>query len=215
MHPRLLNITELYCERDDRILFENLSFQLEQGQIIHLIGKNGSGKTSLLRILAGLYQGYEGQVEYLGQTLAEVRAAYNRALLYVGHNLSVKSGLSARENLTWYTKIQPQLDADLIDSALKKVGLQYFADVECQNLSAGQKRRVNLARLFMLPAANFANTVWILDEPFTAIDIEGVANIEEHIASYVSGGGAVILTTHQPLQMNAAVSKICLDNLGT
>ncbi len=215
MRPPLLNITDLYCERDDRILFENLSFQLEPGQIVHLIGKNGSGKTSLLRILAGLYQGYEGRVEYLGQTLAEVRAVYNRALLYIGHNLSVKSGLSARENLTWYTKIQPQLDANLIDSALQKVGLKYFADVECQNLSAGQKRRVNLARLFMLPAENFANTLWILDEPFTAIDIEGVANIEEHLANYVKRGGAVILTTHQSLQINTTVRRICLDNLGT
>jgi heme exporter protein A len=211
----LLEIKDLFCERDDRVLFENLSFSIEQGQILQLVGKNGSGKTSLLRILTGLYQGFEGRVEYLGTEISQVREQYNSVLIYIGHNISVKLGLSARENLTWYAKVQPQLDDSLIDYALAQVGLAGFEDVLCQNLSAGQKRRVNLARLFMLPSEKFAQTLWILDEPFTAIDVDGVQNLEQKIVNYAQSGGAVILTTHQALHFEQGLVQLNLDNWGT
>jgi heme exporter protein A len=211
----LLAITDLYCERDDRVLFENLSLQLNQGQIVHLVGKNGSGKTSLLRILSGLYHSYEGSVKYLGQDISHVRNEYNKALLYIAHNVSVKGALTVRENLDWYSKIQPQLDSDMIQDAITSVGLNDFDDVLCHHLSAGQKRRVNLARLYMLPVSAFENSLWILDEPYTAIDVEGVASLENHLQGYVSEGGAVILTTHQFMHRTEAVVKINLDELGT
>lgn len=215
MSSLLLEVKDLFCERDDRVLFENLSFQLEQGQVLQLVGKNGSGKTSLLRILTGLYQGFEGRVEYFGDALDEVREHYHSMLLYVGHNVSVKLGLTARENLIWYAKIQPQLDEHLIDIALVNVGLDGFEDVYCQNLSAGQKRRVNLARLYMLPSEKYPQSLWILDEPFTAIDVEGVRNIEQKILCYVAGGGSVILATHQPLHFKEPLTQLNLDRWGT
>lgn len=215
MSAVLLEVKDLFCERDDRVLFENLSFSVIQGQVLQLVGKNGSGKTSLLRILTGLYQGFEGKVEYLGDEISHVREQYNSALIYIGHNISVKLGLSARENLIWYAKIQPQLDDSLIDYALAQVGLAGFEDVHCQNLSAGQKRRVNLARLFMLPSEKCSQTLWVLDEPFTAIDVDGVKNLEQKIVNYAQNGGAVILTTHQALHFEKGLVQLNLDNWGT
>ena len=215
MAALLLNITDLYCERDDRVLFENLSFTLNSGQILQLVGKNGSGKTSLLRILCGLYHAYEGSVEFLDQEIDEDRESFHRSLTYIGHHVSVKAGLTTQENLRWYAKIHPQLDVQKIESALASVGLAGYEDVICQNLSAGQKRRVNLARLFMLPSTAFANSLWILDEPFTAIDVQGVAELENKILEYSRAGGAVILTTHQALQISENVSQLNLDNWGT
>ncbi|MFT5708532.1 MAG: heme exporter protein A, partial [Oceanospirillaceae bacterium] len=126
-----------------------------------------------------------------------------------------KTGLTARENLTWYAKIQPQLNENLIDQALAKVGLKGYEEVVCQNLSAGQKRRVNLARLFMLNETSFDKTLWILDEPFTAIDVEGVHNLEQQISYYVNHGGAVLITTHQELQIKENLEQLNLDEWGT
>jgi len=212
--PVLLKVSDLFCERDERTLFENLSLELASGQILHIKGKNGSGKTSLLRILCGLYQGYEGSVEFLGESIANDRDAFNRSLLYIGHSVSVKQALTARENLTWYAKIQPQLDVQLIEQALSDVGLLGYEDVQCHQLSAGQKRRVNLARLFMFNDADIAHSVWILDEPFTAIDVDGVQKLEQQIVKYVKHGGAVILTTHQNLDIET-LEQLNLDNWGT
>lgn len=211
MTALLLEIKDLFCERDDRTLFENLSFKLFSGSVLQVKGKNGSGKTSLLRILCGLYQGYEGQVKFFGHDLADDRERLHQSLTFIGHKVSVKQALTARENLSWYANIQPQLDANLIHSALVAVGLDDYADVLCQNMSAGQKRRVNLARLFMLPDANFEHSLWVLDEPFTAIDVEGVAKLEQRILYYVENGGSVVLTTHQTLRIKT-VELLNLDN---
>lgn len=215
MAAELIEINDLYCERDDRILFEDLSFTLEKGQILQLVGRNGSGKTSLLRILCGLYHAYEGSVKFLNQEISKDRESFHNSLVYIGHHVSVKAGLTAQENLRWYAKIHPQLDPLKIESALASVGLAGYEDVICQNLSAGQKRRVNLARLFMLPREQFANSIWILDEPFTAIDVQGVTELEAKILEYSRAGGAVILTTHQALQISENVSQLNLDDWGT
>lgn len=212
MPTPLLEISDLYCERDERILFDSLNFEIQQGEVIHLTGRNGSGKTSLLRIVCGLYQGYEGQVRYKGQLLAQAREEFNSSLLYLGHNVSVKQGLTVTENLRWYAKIQPQLDEALIDFAIAQVGLKSYADVYCRNLSAGQKRRVNLARLYMYKANQYEQSIWVLDEPFTAIDVDGVASLEKKILEYVQAGGTVVLTTHQLLQIKERVRCINLDD---
>nr|WP_028471212.1 cytochrome c biogenesis heme-transporting ATPase CcmA [Neptunomonas japonica] len=204
----LLNVVDLYCERDERVLFEGLSFGLAAGELVQIEGANGSGKTTLLRILSGLSGDYEGEVFWCGESVAKVRDDFFSSLLYFGHQPGVKGMLTPVENLQWYSAIHPALLAEKIFPALEIVGLKGYEDVPCHSLSAGQNRRVSLARLYMNTAK-----LWILDEPFTAIDKSGVAAKERLLADHVASGGSVILTTHHDLASCGSVTKINLDQL--
>lgn len=204
----ILKVKNLFCERDDRVLFENLSFSLKSGEIIQIEGQNGSGKTTLLRILCGLNQNYEGDILWQNQTIDEVRDQFLSSLLYLGHHPGIKTVLTAEENLRWYEALHPMTDSVNMETALNQVGLRGFEDIPCQNLSAGQHRRVALARLRMSNAP-----LWILDEPFTAIDKQGVIEQEALIAAHAEAGGSIVLTTHHELAIHAIVKKINLDDL--
>lgn len=205
----MLAVENLYCERDDRILFEGVNFTLEAGGIIQIEGQNGSGKTSLLRILCGLSGHFEGSVFWKGQRIDRVRSEYNRSLLYVGHNSGVKAALTAEENLGWMLQLQPMLNQGSISQALEKVGLYGYEDIPCHSLSAGQQRRVGLARLYMSNAP-----LWILDEPFTALDKQGVSEKEALIARHADNGGCVVLTTHHDVDIPGKnIRTINLDSL--
>ena len=190
----MLAVENLYCERDDRVLFENVNFTLEEGEILQIEGQNGSGKTTLLRILCGLSNHFEGAVLWYGQDINHVRDLFYQSLLFVGHHSGVKAALTAEENLGWMQQLQPALDQGSISLALEKVGLYGYEDIPCHSLSAGQQRRVGLARLYMSNAP-----LWILDEPFTALDKQGVAEKEALIASHAGDGGCVVLTTHHDI----------------
>lgn len=190
-----LEVKQLYSDRDDRVLFADLCFQLSAGELVQIAGPNGSGKTSLLRILAGLSSRYEGEVLWHGKSLLKHRHEYLQELLYIGHGAGIKAVLSPLENLRWSCALRGlNNNDDKILSALAKVGLSGFEEQACHSLSAGQQRRVNLARLFCIPAS-----LWILDEPFTAIDQRGVTEIERWLSEFVSEDGAVLLTTHHRL----------------
>ena len=190
----LLELHHLSCERDERCLFSGLNLNIMAGDLIQIGGPNGAGKTTLLRALAGISQDYSGEIRYQGQILADVRWEFARDSLYLGHLPGIKKALSPRENLTWYLA-QTGVKAD-IDQALKAVGLYGYEDTPCFQLSAGQLRRVALARLHLSQAR-----IWILDEPFTAIDKHGVSQLEALIARQIAQGGAVILTSHQDLHL--------------
>jgi heme exporter protein A len=203
----MLEVLSLYCERDDRILFENLNFSLAQGEIIQIEGQNGSGKTSLLRILCGLSNAYEGRLFWQGQPIELVQENFYQSLLYIGHHSGVKVALTPEENLRWMVTLHPTLGKISIHDALKKVGLYGYEDVPCYTLSAGQQRRVGLARLYMSNAP-----LWVLDEPFTALDRKGIAEKEVLIAQHINGGGSVVLTTHHDLTIpEKNVRQIDLD----
>lgn len=204
----ILVVKNLFCERDDRILFENLNFALEPGEIIQIEGQNGSGKTTLLRILCGLNQNYEGHIFWRDQRVNEVRDQFLGSLLYLGHHPGIKTVLTAEENLRWYQALHPMTEGLHMQEALEQVGLCGYEDVPCQNLSAGQHRRVALARLRMSQAP-----LWILDEPFTAIDKRGVVEQEALIAKQAKSGGSIILTTHHEWAIHAPIKKINLDCL--
>lgn len=204
----LLQVENLFCERDERILFEDLSFNISSGEIVQVEGQNGSGKTTLLRILSGLSNNFEGDLYWQGEPLADVRDDYKRQLLYFGHHPGVKAILSPEENLRWYVAMHPGMRANSIADALDKVGLSGFEDVPCHTLSAGQNRRVSLARLYLSNAR-----LWILDEPFTAIDKKGVAEKEQLILEHANKGGSVILTTHHELAMGDKVRRLNLDEM--
>lgn len=190
----LLETVALACERDWRMLFERLDLRLAAGEMLQVVGPNGSGKTSLLRLLCGLMQPTAGQVRLNGRPLEEQRGELARNLLWIGHAAGIKGLLTAEENLAWLCALHQPADKTAIWRALEAVGLRGFEDVPCHTLSAGQQRRVALARLYL-----DAPPLWILDEPFTALDKQGVAQLEEHLARHCEDGGLVVLTTHHTL----------------
>lgn len=207
----LLQAENLYCERDERVLFDGLELVLDEGQLLQLEGRNGSGKTTLLRILCGLSSNYEGDIYWRGESLSKARDDMRQSLLYFGHLAGVKASLSVEENLRWFCQLCPSFSSDKISLALEKVGLADYYDAYCHSLSAGQQRRVSLARLYLEHSPE--GRLWVLDEPFTAIDKQGVAELEAHIRRQVEMGGSVIFTTHQPLASEAGLAKLNLDSL--
>ena len=194
MPQSFLESRALACERDGRLLFERLDLQVSAGDMLQISGPNGSGKSSLLRLLAGLMQPSEGEVRIAGKTLARQRAELAQNLLWLGHAAGIKGLLTAEENLAWLCALHRPASLKQIRDALTAVGLRGFEDVPCHTLSAGQQRRVALARLFLNAPA-----LWILDEPFTALDKQGVAQLERHLTQHCARGGMVILTTHHQL----------------
>lgn len=199
MSEPLLQVQQLFCERDDRLLIRDLAFSLGSGDILQIEGPNGSGKTTLIRVLCGLSDDYSGEVHWRGKPRQRNDDHFRREHLYFGHLTGIKSSLTPRENLRWILRLKgiaEQGDAleHAIESALQQVGLASYEDVPVYALSAGQKRRVALARLHVEPAA-----LWVLDEPFTAIDRKGVAELEALVQQHAIRGGSVILTTHHAL----------------
>lgn len=191
----VLDAVDLGCERDERHLFAGVSFQLKAGDMLRIHGPNGSGKSSLLRLLCGLAQPFAGHVELFGQKLSRPGGDIGSKVLWIGHAAGVKSLLTVEENLNWLGAMHVRAATAAISQALAVVGLRGFDDTPCHALSAGQQRRVALARLYLpnTPA------LWLLDEPFTALDAAGTAQLESHLATHCMRGGTVVLTTHHEL----------------
>ncbi len=198
-----LEAQKLQCTRGDRELFTDLSFKLESKQLMMLEGRNGSGKTTLLRTLCGLYLADEGEVLWNGVSIKKQDEVFRRELLYLGHLNGIKADLTALENLRINCQLANELvtDKKLMD-ALETIGLFAFEDFPCNQLSQGQKRRVALARLLVSKA-----NLWILDEPFVALDVDAVELLQSIIAKHVENGGMVILTTHQEVPLTSGEIK--------
>lgn len=198
-----LCVERLSFERDDLPVLDEVNFTLSSGEIVQLAGPNGAGKTTLMRILAGLIHPTSGRVTWNDSAVQDY--AFKSSLLFLGHQTGVKLTMTPLENLRWYfglngvkslSNTQPPSTPSVSDNALidslSKVGLSDYHDVACYQLSAGQQRRVALARLYLSEAP-----LWLLDEPFTAIDKRGVSELESRIEQHVEKGGIVMLTTHQ------------------
>lgn len=205
----LISTTNLTCIREERLLFDQLELAIFSGDIVQIEGPNGSGKTSLLRILAGLSQPYEGNVLYRGQLIDNCKEEFHQNLIYLGHLPGVKGAMSAQENLRFNLALHGINNSDSeTKSILSQVNLTGFEDSLASHLSAGQHRRISLARLYKSTAR-----IWILDEPFTAIDKQGVHALEQLFKAHIAKGGCIILTTHQDLLSIKLeqVKKITLD----
>jgi len=201
----LLEAKQLACERDRRLLFSDLSFTLAEAELLQVEGPNGSGKTTLLRILCGLSTAFEGNVSWRGADLRKARYDYYSQSHYLGHAPGIQVSLTPEENLNWFAALAGQPHARDIQDCLRTVGLRGFEDVPCNRLSAGQRRRVALAKLLLIPA-----TLWILDEPFAAIDKPGIILIENLLRNHLDNRGSVILTTHQDLTGISDIQKVVL-----
>lgn len=192
-----LHINSISCSRGYRDLFQQLDIQLDPGQVLRVEGKNGSGKTSLLRIMSGLAQPLEGEVLWQGQRIHHAESEYFQDLLFIGHRAGIKMELTPIENLCMANALHgSKTDVD-IEQALSQVGLFGFEDIPCARLSAGQKRRVALAQLFLTEAR-----CWILDEPFTSLDVMAVSMLEQLFDEHVNAGGILVVTSHQPVQLS-------------
>ncbi|HMW72115.1 MAG TPA: cytochrome c biogenesis heme-transporting ATPase CcmA [Cellvibrionaceae bacterium] len=202
----LLRFSEFTCWRSDEALFKPVNFSLDSGDIVQVVGPNGAGKTTLLRSLCGLYNHYQGDILWHERSWQSQFYDFSQNLLYLGHTPGVKKSLTAAENLLWYTGIQQgRSPQQQVEHALAQVGLADYADPLCQEMSAGQLRRVALARLYISQ-----RPLWVLDEPFTAIDVLGVSQLEQQLQHHVQRGGTVLLTTHQPLAI-AQVKNLTLE----
>jgi heme exporter protein A len=191
-----LEADALECIRDDRTLFRNLAFRLESGQALLLEGRNGSGKTSLLRILCGIRYPDAGTVRWNGTEIEKLGADYYQHTAYVGHRDGNKLDLTALENLAM-ARALGRPGAVTPQEALEKVDLYGFEDTLTRNLSAGQQRRLALARLLVTDA-----TLWILDEPFTSLDVHGIRVVEELLEAHTRAGGMLAVTSHHTVNLD-------------
>lgn len=195
----MLEIVDLACIRGDRRLFSDLNFSLDPGSLLYIKGHNGSGKTTLLRTICGLFLPEDGKILWNGESIRTLREDFCKEVVYLGHHNGIKYDLTGYENL----RISATLDGDDVDedkilAALAKMGLAGFEDLPTQVLSQGQKRRVALARLLIN-----SSKLWVLDEPFTALDVAAVDLLQSVIAEHVANGGMVILTTHQEVALTS------------
>lgn len=189
-----LEAHDIECIKADRVLFSGIGFSLRDGELLRVAGANGSGKTSLLRILCGLSRPSRGSVTLGGvDVYLQSRSVY-AGLALLSHEPGVKGALTAAENLTVAQHLSGAPAGLAVNEALAKVGLRDFEDIPCHYLSEGQRRRVALARLLVNRAK-----LWVLDEPLTALDSAGVKMVESLLAAQLSAGGMVVLTTHQHL----------------
>lgn len=201
-----LETRELGVQRGERMLFRDLRMQLHAGQAVFVMGPNGAGKTTLLRTLCGLSLPAEGSIHWCGQDIAGLREEYRTQLLYIGHRSGNKDELSCQENLEVSLGLagrQTRLDERY--RALAEVGLGGLEEMPARYLSQGQQRRLSLARLNLTRAV-----LWILDEPFNALDAQAMSWLTERLESHLAEGGLAVFTSHYNVQLRGDLSRLDL-----
>jgi heme exporter protein A len=198
----LLAGKELELWRGERRLFTGVSFELRAGELLHIVGPNGCGKTSLLRVLCGLTLPETGDVYWCNRKVQRNRADFHASMCYLGHRESLKADLTAEENLVFQLGLRVTLSAADIHAALERVGLTKQREIPARSLSAGQKRRVSLARALASGAR-----LWVLDEPYTNLDIAGRELVDQMMSRHLEEDGLVLLVAHQAHGVAAGVTR--------
>ena len=202
-----LQAHQLACRRGDRLLFKQLDFQISPGELLLIEGHNGCGKTTLLKTLATLRHPDEGSISWNGQSILKLADEYRAELTWLGHQNGIKLDLSALENLKISSSLNDlKVSDEQVMQALDDMGLYGYEDLPVRSLSQGQKRRTALAYLLLS-----TSSLWVLDEPFSALDVKAVDFLQNVISKHLENGGMVILTTHQEVDlMSSSINRLNL-----
>jgi heme exporter protein A len=200
----MLEVTNLECARGERRLFRDLNFILEPGTLLEVRGANGSGKTSLLRMLCGLLPPVDGAMTWRGKAISAANEEYRAELAYLGHHNALKDELTPLENLRYSIRLTGiAANETQLQAALEWAGLRERRNQACGTLSQGQRRRVSLARIKL----SDSRRLWILDEPFAALDVAAVERTRDLVAAHLADGGIAALTTHQEVPIPSPTTK--------
>lgn len=202
-----LCVEKVHVWRGDRHVLQGVSAQIQPQELLHISGPNGAGKTTLLRVVSGLLRPEQGSVTWLGQSIVANRTDYQAALAYASHEPALKGDLTALENLRFAVGLKRRITADELRAALSRTGVAGCADLPARVLSAGQRRRVAMARVLAMNA-----TVWLLDEPYTNLDAAGSELISELLQTHVAGGGLALVVAHHELRVGCNVRGLELNS---
>ena len=202
-----LRFEKVHVWRGDRHVLQGVSAEVGPNELLHISGPNGTGKTTLLRVISGLLRPEQGSVSWLGQSITASRDQYQAALVYASHEPALKGDLTALENLRFAVGLKRRVSAEELRAALTRTGVLACADLPVRVLSAGQRRRVAMARVLAMGA-----TVWLLDEPFTNLDASGVELMSGLLQAHVEGGGLALVVAHHALDLSCRVSRLELQS---
>jgi len=198
-----LDVDQVHVWRGDRHVLRGASFRLDGGEVLHVWGPNGTGKTTLLRVACGLLRPEQGTVSWLGRPITTIPADYQSALAYASHEAALKGDLTALENLRFTVGMKRTVSLAELKETLEKAGVGACADLPTRVLSAGQRRRVAMARVLAVRAP-----LWLLDEPYTNLDAHGAEFMSAMLAEHVERGGAAVVVAHHDLALGCAVRRL-------
>jgi heme exporter protein A len=201
--PEGLGVEQVHVWRGERHVLRGVSLRVSPRELLHISGPNGTGKTTLLRVITGLLRPEQGSITWCGQSISTSRNEYQAALAYASHEPALKSDLTALENLRFSVGLKRRVGSAELRAALERAGVAACADLPARVLSAGQRRRVTMARILALNAS-----LWLLDEPFANLDAEGIELISGLLQAHVTSGGLALVVAHHELRLECSVRRL-------